>query len=393
MLQSLLAILGVFLIVGVTYLMSKHKKEIHWKTIGLLFITQFVLAFILLKTPVWKLVEWIANGIQAIISYSQEGIAFVFGGLATDSGWVLFFGGLLPIVFISALVGILFHFGILQKFVNLVGLSLAKVFNIDSLVFTNGVLNMFMGQSDSLAVTQSYLPKANDRVIFATLVSGMASMSIAVAGLYASMGASLEFIVISLPLTVISTFVLTQIVMPTKYVPSEELEISTDDIEDNWMSTMMNFATKGFEVVIAVVIALIVFLSLVAMVNGFIGTVFPSLTLQKIIGVIFLPIALLMGVPMAELGMVSELLASRLVFNEAVAYGMPQFSMLAENTKAMVTIALAGFGGIGSVSILYGTLKAFAPTKAKVVAKYGVLALIIANLVNIMSGAIVGLFL
>lgn len=390
---KLLAILGVLLIVGVTYLISKHKTEVQWKTVGLLFLTQFALAFILLKTPVWKVVEWVANGIQAIISYSQEGIAFVFGGLATDSGWVLFFGGLLPIVFISALVGILFHFGILQKFVNLVGLSLAKVFNIDSLVFTNGVLNMFMGQSDSLAVTQSYLPKANDRVVFATLVSGMASMSIAVCGLYASMGASMEYIVISLPLTVISTFVLTQIVMPTKYVPSEELEISTEDIEDNWMTTMMNFATKGFQVVIGVVIALVVFLSLVAMINGLIGTVFPAVTLEKIIGILFYPIALLMGVPMSELSLVAELLASRLVFNEAVAYSMPQFNMLAENTKAMVTIALAGFGGIGSVSILYGTIKAFAPTKIKVVAKYGILALIVANLVNIMSGAIVGLFL
>ena len=393
MLQSMLAILGVTLIIGLTYLFSKNKKEVNLKTIGLLLVTQIVLAFILLKTPVWKAVEWVANGIQTIIGYSQEGIAFVFGGLATDSGWVLFFGGLLPIVFISALVGILFHFGILQKFVKVIGLSLAKIFNIDSLVFTNGLLNMFMGQSDSLAVTQSYLPKANDRVVFATLVSGMASMSIAVVGLYASMGASLEYIVVSMPLTVISTFILTQIVMPTKYVPSEELEISTDDISDSWMSTMMNFATKGFEVVVGVVIALIVFLSLVAMINGLIGTVFPALTLQKIIGVIFLPIAVLMGVPMTELSLVSELLASRLVFNEAVAYGMPQFNMLAENTKAMVTIALAGFGGIGSVSILYGTVKAFAPSKVKVVAKYGILALVIANLVNIMSSAIVGLFL
>ena len=82
-----------------------------------------------------------------------------------------------------------------------------------------------------------------------------------------------------------------------------------------------------------------------------------------------------------------------LVFNEAVAYGMPQFNMLTENTKLMVTVALAGFGGVGSVSILYATIKSFAPTKVKVVAKYGFLALVIANLVNIMSAAIVGLFL
>lgn len=389
--EKIFAIIGMLLIVGGAYLFSKNKKEINWKSVGCAFIGQIVLAFILVKTPVWKGVEVLANGVTWLINQSAEGINFVFGGLVPEGGFVFFINSLLPIVFISALMGILFHFNILQKFIAIVGNTVAKILKVDTLIAVNGVTNMFLGQSEALFVTKSYLPSAKDSVIFATLVGGMTSISASVMGLYASYGASMEWIIVSMPLTVFSTFVLTQILMPTKYDGSE-IEVE-DDKGINAMDTMMAYAMSGFKGVIGITVALMVFLSLVGMINNLLGLFFDGVTMQSILGIVFYPLSVLMGVPTAEVGMVSQILATKLVTNEAVAFGLPQFAMLSANCKAMVTVALCGFAGLGSIGILIGGYSAIAPNKVKTVAKYGMMALLTATFVNIMTGAVVGLFL
>lgn len=388
--EKVLAIIGMVLIVGICYLFSREKKDINWKSVGLAFVGQLALALILIKTPAWKLVEWVSNGFSWLLAQSTEGINFVFGGLSDN--FVFFINSLLPIVFISAIMGLLFHFGIIQKFITTVGLCIAKVLRVDTLVAVNGVSNMFLGQTESLFVTKSYLPSAKDSVIFATLVGGMTSISVSVVGLYAGMGASMEWIIVSMPLTVFSTFVLTQIIMPTKYEPVEEL-IVENDRGVNFMDTMMSYATTGFKSVIGITVALMVFISLVYMVNNLLGFVAPWLTIEKILGVVFYPLALLMGVPFNEVGVVSEILATKLALNEAVAFGMPQFAILSANAKAMMTVVLCGFAGFGSIGILIGGYTAVAPKKVSVVAKLGVKALLVATLVNILTGAVVGLML
>lgn len=390
--EKLLAILGMIAIVSGAYLLSKNKNEINWKSVGCAFIGQFVLAFLLIKTPLWKAVGWLADGVSWILAQANEGIMFVFGGVVPEGGFVFFINALLPIVFISALMGLLFHYGIIQKFIAIVGNTVARVLKVDTLIATNGVTNMFLGQSDALFVTKSYLPNAKDSVIFATLVGGMTSISTSVVGLYASMGASMEWIIVSMPLTVFSTFVLTQISMPTKY-DTKEIKVETSDKGVNAMETMMNYAFAGFKSVIGISVALMVFLSVVFMINNFIGLFFDGVTLQSIIGIIFKPLAMIMGVSPSEVGAVSEILATKLVTNETVALGLPAFAMLSANTKAMVTVALMGFAGVGSIGILIGGYTAIAPNKVPVVAKLGMRALICATFVNIMTGAVVGLFL
>ena len=388
--EKMLAILGMVLCIGGAYAFSDKKKEINWVSVGCAFFGQVLLALVLIKTPLWKGVEWLSAGVTWLLGQANEGINFVFGGIAPD-GFVFFINSLLPIVFISGLMGILFHFGIIQKFVAIVGKTVAKVLKVDSLVAVNGITNMFLGQSDALFITKSYLPKAKDSVIFATLVGGMTSISCAVVGLYASYGASMEWILVSMPLTVCSTFALTQILMPTKY--EADIEIDNGDKGVNFIETMMNYSMGGFKAVIGITVALMVFLSLVAMINNFLGLFFPSVTLQSILGAIFTPLAFLMGVPAGEVAEVSQILATKLVTNEAVAFGLPQFAMLSANAKAMMTTALCGFAGIGSIGILIGGYTAVAPNKVGVVAKLGVKALLTATVVNMLTGAVVGLML
>lgn len=388
--EKLFAIIGMILFVGLAYAFSNNKKEINWKSVGAAFIIQLGLALILIKTPAWKAVEWVASGFTWLINQASEGINFVFGGLTDD--FVFFLNSLLPIVFISSIMGLLFHFGIIQKFVALVGKFVAKILKVDTLVAVNGITNMFLGQSESLFITKSYLPNAKDSVVFATLVGGMTSISVSVVGLYASFGAQMEWIIVSMPLTVFSTFVLTQILMPTQYEPVENLKIENDK-GVNFIDTMMNYANSGFKSVIGISVALMVFLSLVFMINNLLGLILPWLTLEKILGFFFYPFALLMGAPMSEIGIVSEILATKLALNEAVAFGLPQFAMLSASTKAAVTVALCGFAGFGSIAILIGGYSAVAPNKVKTVAKLGVKALLTATIVNLLTGSIISLML
>lgn len=391
--EKVLAIIGMFLCIGVTYLLSGHKKEINWKSVGCAFLGQVILAFLMIKTPLWRVVEVLSNGVTWILNQATEGINFVFGGIVPAGGFVFFINSLLPIVFISALIGLLFHFGILQKFIAVVGNTVARILKVDTTIAVNGVGNMFLGQSESLFLTKQLLPKASDSVIFATLVGGMTSISASVVGLYTSYGASMEWILVSMPLTVFSTFALTQILMPTKYDDEAIVEVETADKGVNAIETMMNYANAGFKGVIGITVALIVFLSVVAMINNFIGAFFPSVTLESILGVLFTPLAFLMGVPAGEVGMVSQILATKIVTNEAVAFGLPQFALLSANARAMMTTALCGFAGIGSIGILIGGYSAVAPNKVGVVAKLGMKALLTATAVNMLTGAVVGLML
>ena len=391
--EKIFAVIGMVLCIGLTFALSKNKKEINWKSVGCAFLGQVILAFLMIKTPLWKVVELLSNGVTWVLNQATEGINFVFGGIIPAGGFVFFINSLLPIVFISSLIGLLFHFGILQKFIALVGNTVARVLKVDTTIAVNGVGNMFLGQSESLFLTKQLLPKASDSVIFATLVGGMTSISAAVVGLYTSYGASMEWILVSMPLTVFSTFALTQILMPTKYDAEAVVEVETTDKGVNAIETMMNYATVGFKGVIGITVALIVFLSVVAMINNFIGVFFPSITLESILGVVFTPLAFLMGVPAEEVGMVSQILATKIVTNEAVAFGLPQFAMLSANTKAMMTTALCGFAGLGSIGILIGGYSAVAPNKVGVVAKLGMKALLTATAVNMLTGAVVGFML
>lgn len=391
--EKIFAVIGMVLCIGLAWAFSKNKKEINWKSVGCAFLGQIILAFVMIKTPLWKVVELLSNGVTWIINQANEGINFVFGGIVPIGGFVFFINSLLPIVFISALIGILFHFGILQKFIAIVGNTVARVLKVDTTLAVNRVGNMFLGQTESLFLTKQQLPTASESVIFGTLVGGMASISASVVGLYTSYGASMEWILVSIPLGVFSTFVFTQILMPTKYNKDVVIEVESTDKGSNVIETMMNYAMAGFKSVIGITVALIVFLSVVALINNFIGLFFDGVTLQSILGVIFMPLAVLMGVPADEVAQISQILATKLVTNEAVAFGLPQFAMLSANAKAMLTTVLCGFAGIGSIGILMGGYSAIAPNKVGVVAKLGMKALLTATVVNMLTGAVVGLML
>ena len=388
--EKIIGIIGILLCVMGAYMFSTNKKEINWRSVGFAFVSQLIMGFLLLKTPLWKVVQWIGNVVSWLLAQAAEGISFVFG---FSDPFIFFINSLLPIVFISSLMGLLFHFGIIQKFITTIGKTIAKIFKVDTIVAVNSVTNMFLGQTDALFVTKSYLPTASESVVFATMVGGMCSISVSVLGLYTSYGADMAMLIVSMPLSVCSAFVMTQILMPTKYEKIEKLQIDTSDKGVNAIETMINYGTTGFKSCVGIAIALMIFLSFIAMINSAIALVFPTVSLESIIGLFFTPFAFLMGVPKSEVIAAAQILATKLVTNETVAYALPQFATLSINAKAMITVALAGFGGIGSIGILIGGYSAIAPSQVKTVAKLGVKALLTATFVTMLTGAIVGLML
>lgn len=388
--EKIIGIIGILLCVMGAYMFSTNKKEINWRSVGFAFVSQLIMGFLLLKTPLWKVVQWIGNIISWLLAQAAEGISFVFG---FSDPFIFFINSLLPIVFISSLMGLLFHFGIIQRFITTIGKTVAKIFKVDTIVAVNSVTNMFLGQTDALFVTKSYLPTASESVVFATMVGGMCSISVSVLGLYTSYGADMAMLIVSMPLSVCSAFVMTQILMPTKYEKIEKLQIDTSDKGINAIETMINYGTTGFKSCVGIAIALMIFLSFIAMINSAIALVFPTVSLESIIGLFFTPFAFLMGVPKSEVIAAAQILATKLVTNETVAYALPQFATLSINAKAMITVALAGFGGIGSIGILIGGYSAIAPSQVKTVAKLGVKALLTATFVTMLTGAIVGLML
>lgn len=389
--EKIFGIIGLVVFVAIGYLLSSDRKNIKWKGIIAAFIFQIGLAFLMVKTPLWKLIELFANLIEKLLAQAQYGLEFVFGPLASDT-FIFFIGSLCPIVFVSGVIGIIYHFGILEKIFIFIGKYIARLFDVDSTIVLNYVGNCVFGQTDALMLSKNKLRTASESVIFATMVGGMASVSAGVIGLYNSMGASVEWILVSLPLSVFSCIVLTQIIMPTRF-DGGDLTIDDSDKGENFIDTAMIFASNGFKCVVGIAVALILFISITYMINNILGSVIPSLTMEKILGVVFYPLALLMGVPMNELGLASELLASRFVMNEVVAFGLPAYGMLSETTKCFMTVALMGFSGIGSIAILLGSYQAIAPNQTKVVAKLGFKALIVATLATIMTGCLVAIFI
>ncbi|NLL29854.1 MAG: hypothetical protein GX258_02095 [Clostridiales bacterium] len=156
---------------------------------------------------------------------------------------------------------------------------------------------------------------------------------------------------------------------------------------------MMAYASNGFQGVLGISVALMVFLSMVALINNFIGIFNSSITLEGLVGYIFYPFALLMGIPLEEVPKVAQLLGTKLVTNEAVAFALPQFNELTVRTKALMTTVLCSFAGFGSVGILIGTYSAVAPNKVKLVAKVGMKALLVSTLGSILTGAVIGLMI
>jgi CNT family concentrative nucleoside transporter len=404
----LIGLAGIALILGIAVALSNNLRGIRLRVVLPAFALQAGIAAFVLYTPVGRAATaGAARGVEAVLFYSRAGIDMLFGGLAQVNGIASFAINVLPvIIFFSALVSVLYYFGIMQLIVRFVGGGLQLLLGIDRVEALYAAANVLVGQSESPLVVRKYLRSLSDDQIFALMVTGMAGVAGSILAAYAQMGVRIEYLLaaafMSAPGGLLMAKLMAPGVPPTKEAAAqpEDPDAEGEAKQRNLIMAIFHGAEDGVKLAVSVGAMLIVFVSLIALCNGIIGGVaglfgYPDLTLQRMLGWVFAPVMFLLNVPWSEAGIAGGLFGEKLILNEFIAYldyGRVR-DTLSPITQAVVTFALCGFANISSIAIQMGVLGGLVPEKRPIIARLGPRAVIGASLANLMSAALAGLML
>jgi len=389
--RYLISFCGLLLVFGLALLMSKNKKEINYKNILMMLIIQFLLAAFLLNTKFgYILIKGITKVFDHLLSYANTGISFVFGGLANKGESPFFLSVLLPIVFVSVLIGILQHFKILPFFMKWVGLFLSKVNGMGKLESYNAVASAMVGQSEVFITVKKQLDKLTPQRMYTLCASAMSTVSMAVVGAYMTM-IEPKYVVTAIVLNLFGGFIIVSIINPYRVKESEDILTIEDEHKQSFFQMLGEYIMDGFKVAIIVGAMLIGFVALMDMINSLFDIVF-GISFQGILGYIFAPIAFLMGVPWADAISAGGIMATKLVTNEFVAMislGEVAKSMSA-HTVGIISVFLVSFANFSSIGIIAGAVKGLSEKQGNIVARFGLKLLYGATLVSILTATIVG---
>lgn len=389
--RYLISFCGLLLVFGLALLMSKNKKEIKYKNILMMLIIQFLLAAFLLNTKFgYILIKGITKVFDHLLSYANTGISFVFGGLANKGESPFFLSVLLPIVFVSVLIGILQHFKILPFFMKWVGLFLSKVNGMGKLESYNAVASAMVGQSEVFITVKKQLDQLTPQRMYTLCASAMSTVSMAVVGAYMTM-IEPKYVVTAIVLNLFGGFIIVSIINPYRVKESEDILTIEDEHKQSFFQMLGEYIMDGFKVAIIVGAMLIGFVALMDMINSLFDIVF-GISFQGILGYIFAPIAILMGVPWADAISAGGIMATKLVTNEFVAMislGEVAKSMSA-HTVGIISVFLVSFANFSSIGIIAGAVKGLSEKQGNIVARFGLKLLYGATLVSILTATIVG---
>lgn len=395
------SIIGILFIFAVAYLLSNNKKHIKWRTIIIGFLIQFGFALSVLKWSVGKYVlSKVALGVQSVIDYAQEGISFVFGSLAND-GSIFFVNVLCVIIFISAVVSILYYLGIMQFVIRVIGGALSRLLGTSQLETISSSANIFLGQTEAPLLIKPYVSKLTESELFAVMVGGLASVSGSILVGYSMLGIPIEYLISAAFMAAPAGLIIAKILCPE--TEHDKVQNEVEMIKDN-SANVVDAASKGaidgLGLVLNIAAIILAFVAVIALINGLIGWIggwfgVSDLSLQGILGWIFSPVAAIIGVPWGEAVTAGSLIGQKLILNEFVAFSnmAPLLPELSAKTTAIVTFALCGFANISSIAILIGGIGGMAPNRKADIARLGWKAVLGGTLANLLSATIAGLLL
>lgn len=421
-----IGIFGIIFIFGLAYLMSNNKKAINYKTVGMGFLLQVLLAVFIFKIPLGqKLFMAIGLFIQKLLVFAKQGGEFVFGGLMNSRFAELFSGNggsvfalqlISSTVFMMILVNILYHYGIMQRVVAILGKGMNKLLDVSGAEALSNVASTFVGQIVAQIMIKPYLATLTRSELLASMAGSLACISGSIMPIYIGMGIPAEYILASSVMAAPGALVISKIVYPEVGDPetSKDFKISTSKrhrTHVNVFDAISSGASEGMKVAINVVAMILALVALVAMIDWIlcgignlivkylhfnltsIGMDLTQLSMKMILGKIFAVFAILMGVPLKEATTVGGLMGTKLVLNEMVAYmDLTSPAMhLSEKSFLIASFALCSFGNFGSIAILLGGIGELAPNQRKNLARLGVRALICGTLTCYMSASIVGI--
>ena len=418
--SGLIGVLGVIVILAIAVLLSSNRKAINLRIVGAAFALQAVTAVVVVYSEAGKVViQKMSNGVQHVMNYSQEGISFIFAGLAGDGFLVAADGdaivqgdaiwsfaiNVLPIIiFFSALTSVLYHLRIMQIVVKAIGGALRWIIGTKAVESVNAAANIFIGQTESPLVVRPYLKTLTEPQLFAVMVSGVASVAGTVLLAYAQMGAELKYLLAASFMAAPGGLLMAKIIMPDDEMESAaednaHLEMADSEHENVILAAAVGTG-DGVKLAVNIGAMLLTFIALIALVNGMVGGIagyagIEDLTLQKMLGWLFAPMMYLLNIPWSEAQAAGSLFGEKIILNEFVAYSHLEEYLygMSAKTKAIVTFSLCGFANLSSIAILLGGLGSLIPEKRELIARFGMKAVAAGSLSNLMSAALAGLLL
>ncbi|MDI0274331.1 MULTISPECIES: NupC/NupG family nucleoside CNT transporter [Bacillus] len=390
--KYVIGIIGLLVILAIAWLASNGKKRVKFRPVIVMIVLQFILGYILLNTGVGNfLVGGFAKGFQMLLGYAGEGINFVFGGLMNDNASTFFINVLLPIVFISALIGILQHWRILPLIVRGIGYLLSKVNGMGKLESYNAVASAILGQSEVFISIKKQLGLLPQQRLYTLCASAMSTVSMSIVGAYMQM-IKPEYVVTALVLNLFGGFIIASIINPYEVSKDEDMLEVVEEERQSFFEMLGEYIMDGFKVAIVVAAMLIGFVALIAMING-IFTAAIGVSFQDVLGYVFAPFAFIVGVPWSEAVQAGSIMATKMVSNEFVAMQILsgdafQFSA---RTEAIISVFLVSFANFSSIGIIAGAVKGLNEKQGNVVARFGLKLLFGATLVSFLTAGVVGL--
>ena len=419
-----IGIFGIILIFALAYAMSNNKKAINYKTVGFGFLLQVLLAVFIFKVPLGqKMFLAIGLFIQKLLVFAKQGGEFVFGGLMNVKFGEIFAGHggsifalqlIASTVFMMILVNILYHYGIMQRVVAILGKGMNKLLDVSGAEALSNVASAFVGQIVAQIMIKPYLANLTRSELLASMSGSLACISGSIMPIYIGMGIPAEYILASSVMAAPGALVISKIVYPETGEPetSKDFKLSFSKRNRqhvNVFDAISSGASEGMKVAINVVAMILALVALVAMIDWFLGGFgnfivkylhinfaafdLTQLSMKMILGKVFALFAIAMGVPVAEATTVGGLMGTKLVLNEMVAYmdlTSPE-TILSAKSFLIASFALCSFGNFGSIAILLGGIGELAPNQRKNLARLGVRALICGTLTCYMSATIAGI--
>ncbi|MBO5384928.1 NupC/NupG family nucleoside CNT transporter [bacterium] len=419
-----IGIFGIIIIFALAYAMSNNKKAINYKTVGFGFLLQVLLAVFIFKVPLGqKMFMAIGLFIQKLLVFAKQGGEFVFGGLMNAKFGEIFAGHggsifalqlIASTVFMMILVNILYHYGIMQRVVAILGKGMNKLLDVSGAEALSNVASAFVGQIVAQIMIKPYLANLTRSELLASMSGSLACISGSIMPIYIGMGIPAEYILASSVMAAPGALVISKIVYPETGEPetSKDFKLSFSKRNRqhvNVFDAISSGASEGMKVAINVVAMILALVALVAMIDWFLGGLgnfivkylhinfaafdLTQLSMKMILGKVFALFAIAMGVPVAEATTVGGLMGTKLVLNEMVAYmdlTSPE-TILSAKSFLIASFALCSFGNFGSIAILLGGIGELAPNQRKNLARLGVRALICGTLTCYMSATIAGI--
>jgi concentrative nucleoside transporter, CNT family len=403
--ERVISIVGLLSLTSVAFLLSENRKKIQWRTVITGLLLQVTFGLLILKTSFGRgFFDMAGSAFGAVLNYTNKGSEFLFGPLSAPQtiGFIFATMVLPTIIFMSSLMSVLYHLGVMQKVVEFVARIMMKVMRTSGAESLAAAANIFVGQTEAPLVIKPYVDQMTRSEIMALMTGGMATIAGGVLAAYVGFGVDAGHLLAASVMSAPAALICAKLLVPEVEVSGTAgvVKIELPKLATNVIDAAASGATDGMRLAVNVGAMLLSFIALIAMLNGMIGWLggfvgFSNLTFELIMGYAFAPVAWILGCPWADCVIVGNLLAKKLVLNEFVAYLDLKENMPALSQRSIIisTYALCGFSNFSSIAIQVGGIGTLAPQKRSVIVALGVKSLIGGTLACLMTAAIAGIML